>query len=143
MGRAAVGACIEHGENEMRQASGSHQYALVVEDDADVRSLAAAMLEETELEVVEVESAEEALAFLERHGPAVALIFADVWLSGAIDGVELARTVKRRWPSVRVLVTSGDPGERLRDLPRDAAFVRKPWRALDILVAAEKAAAHI
>jgi DNA-binding NtrC family response regulator len=127
----------------MRQATGSGSFALVVEDDPDVRNLAAAMLEETELEVVEVESAEKALAFLERHGPAVALIFADVWLSGAIDGVELAQIVKRRWPSVRVLVTSGDAGERLRDLPRDAAFIQKPWRALDILVAAEKAVAHV
>ena len=126
----------------MRHATGSPSFALVVEDDPDVRNLAAAMLEETELEVVEVESAEEALAFLERNGPAVALIFADVWLSGAVDGVELARIVKRRWPSVRVLVTSGDAGERLHDLPRDAAFIQKPWRALDILVAAEKAVAH-
>jgi DNA-binding NtrC family response regulator len=127
----------------MRQATGSGSFALVVEDDPEVRNLAAAMLEETELEVIEVESAEKALAFLERHGPAVALIFADVWLSGAIDGVELAQIVKRRWPSVRVLVTSGDAGERLRDLPRDAAFIQKPWRALDILVAAEKAVAHV
>jgi CheY-like chemotaxis protein len=127
----------------MRHATGSGSFALVVEDDPDVRSLAAAMLEETELEVVEVGSAEEALVFLDGHGPAVALIFADVWLSGAIDGVELARIVKRRWPSVRVLVTSGDPGDRLDDLPRDAAFLQKPWRALDVLVAAEKAAAHL
>jgi CheY-like chemotaxis protein len=126
----------------MRHATGSGSFALVVEDDPDVRSLAAAMLEETELEVVEVGSAEEALAFLDGHGGAVALIFADVWLPGAIDGVELAQTVKRRWPSVRVLVTSGDPGDRLDDLPRDAAFLQKPWRALDVLVAAEKAVAH-
>lgn len=127
----------------MRDATGSGTFALVVEDDAEVRNLAAAMLEETELDVVELESAEEALAFLERHGPAVALIFADVWLSGAIDGVELARMVKRRWPAIRVLVTSGDAGERLRDLPRDADFIQKPWRALDVLVAAEKAVAHV
>jgi hypothetical protein len=69
-------------------------------------------------------------------------MFADVWLSGATDGVELARIVTRRWPSVRVLVTSGDAGERLHDLPHDAAFIQKPWRALDVLVAAEKAVAH-
>jgi DNA-binding NtrC family response regulator len=126
----------------MRHATGSPSFALVVEDDPEVRSLAAAMLEETELQVVEVEAAEEALAFLERNGAAVALIFADVWLSGPVDGVELARIVKRRWPSVRVLVTSGDAGERLHDLPRDASFIQKPWRALDVLVAAEKAVAH-
>src|SRR4051812_36210857 len=102
----------------MVQANPTPRFALVVEDDPDVRSLAGAMLEETDLKVIEVESAEEALAFLEKHGEAVALIFADVWLSGRLDGVDLARNVKRRWPSVRVVVTSGDPGDRLSDLPR-------------------------
>jgi DNA-binding NtrC family response regulator len=127
----------------MRHATSPRTFALVVEDDPDVRSLAAAMLEETDLEVVEVESSEAALAFLDRHGANVALVFADVWLSGEIDGVELARIVQRRWPAVRVLVTSGNPGERLQDLPQGAAFLQKPWRALDVLVAAEKAAAHL
>jgi DNA-binding NtrC family response regulator len=126
----------------MVQANPTPRFALVVEDDPDVRSLAGAMLEETDLKVIEVESAEEALALLEKHGDAVALIFADVWLSGRLDGVDLARNVKRRWPSVRVVVTSGDPGDRLSDLPRGAAFLQKPWRALDVLVAAEKAAAQ-
>jgi CheY-like chemotaxis protein len=36
--------------------------ALIAEDDQDVRDLAAALLEETELDVVEVESADAALA---------------------------------------------------------------------------------
>jgi CheY-like chemotaxis protein len=116
--------------------------ALVVEDDPDVRNLAAAMLEETEMRVVELESAEQALAYLEMHGKEVGLIFADVWLSGPIDGVDLARSVERRWPWVNVLVTSGNPGDRLRDLPRGAAYLPKPWRALDVLVAAERAVAH-
>ena len=37
---------------------------LVVEDDPGVRDLAVALLDETELDVAEVESAEAALAFL-------------------------------------------------------------------------------
>lgn len=126
----------------MAQAHRTPTVALVVEDDPDVRSLAGAMLEETELRVVEVDSAESAIAFLEQHGEDVALVFADIWLSGRLDGVELARAVKRGWPWIKVLVTSGDAGDRLRDLPGDAAFLQKPWRALDVLVAAEKAVAH-
>jgi CheY-like chemotaxis protein len=42
--------------------------ALIVEDDADVRDLAAALLEETPLDVVEVESAEAALDCLRERG---------------------------------------------------------------------------
>ena len=113
--------------------------ALVVEDDPDVRSLAATVIEETDLDVVEEDSAEAALTFLKGHARSVALLFADIRLR-RMDGVELARIVKRDWPWIRVLVTSGNPGDRLGDLPRGAKYMQKPWRALDVLIEAERAA---
>jgi len=113
--------------------------ALVVEDDPDVRSLAATLIEETDLDVVEEDSAEAALAFLKANARSVALLFADIRLR-RMDGVELARIVKRDWPWIRVLVTSGNPGDRLGDLPRGAKYMQKPWRALDVLIEAERAA---
>ena len=114
--------------------------ALVVEDDPDVRSLAATLIEETDLDVVEEDSAEAALAYLKANARSVALLFADIRLR-RMDGVELARIVKRDWPWIRVLVTSGNPGDRLGDLPRGAKYMQKPWRALDVLIEAERAAA--
>jgi CheY-like chemotaxis protein len=114
--------------------------ALVVEDDPDVRSLAATLIEETDLDVVEEDSAEAALAFLKANARSVALLFADIRLR-RMDGIELARIVKRDWPWIRVLVTSGNPGDRLGDLPRGAKYIQKPWRALDVLIEAERAAA--
>ena len=114
--------------------------ALVVEDDPDVRSLAATLIEETDLDVVEEDSAEAALAFLKANARSVALLFADIRLR-RMDGVELARIVKRDLPWIRVLVTSGNPGDRLDDLPRGAKYMQKPWRALDVLIEAERAAA--
>ena len=124
----------------MAQAARSAHIALVVEDDPDVRSLAAALIEETDLDVVEEDSAEGALAYLKRHAEEVALLFADIRLH-RMDGVELARIVQRDWPWIRVLVTSGNGGERVRDLPRGARFMPKPWRALDVLMEAERAVA--
>jgi CheY-like chemotaxis protein len=114
--------------------------ALLVEDDPDVRSLAATLIEETDLDVVEEDSAEAALAFLKANARSVALLFADIRLR-RMDGIELARIVKRDWPWIRVLVTSGNPGDRLGDLPRGAKYMQKPWRALDVLIEAERAAA--
>ena len=114
--------------------------ALVVEDDPDVRSLAATLIEETDLDVVEEDSAEAALAYLKDNAGSVALLFADIRLR-RMDGIELARIVKRDWPWIRVLVTSGNPGDRLGDLPRGAKYMQKPWRALDVLIEAERAAA--
>ena len=124
----------------MGHAENTARIALVVEDDPDVRSLAAALIEETDLDVVEEDSAEGALAYLRRHAPEVALVFADIRLR-RMDGVELARIVKRDWPWIRVLVTSGNPGDRLNELPRGARYMQKPWRALDVLIEAERAAA--
>ena len=112
--------------------------ALIVEDDADVRQLAAALLEESDLAVVECESAEAALSVMQRLGGRIALIFIDIRLPGLIDGVDLARLVKMHWPETKVIVTSGDPGDRVDELPDDAAYMQKPWRALDVLIAAEK-----
>jgi CheY-like chemotaxis protein len=113
--------------------------ALIVEDDPDVRALAAVLLEETPLDVVEVESAEAALDCLQERGGEVAMMFADVRLPGEMDGVQLARAACTLWPTVRVVLTSGDPGAGLADLPECVTFMPKPWRGLDVLVQADKA----
>ena len=111
--------------------------ALVVEDDAEIRDLATAVLEETDLGVIACESAEDALSILERGDVTVALLFADVRLPGEMDGLSLAQTVERRWPDVRVIVTSGVTEDV--SLPDGAVFMQKPWRAFDVLVQAERA----
>jgi DNA-binding NtrC family response regulator len=113
--------------------------ALIVEDDPDLRDLAAALLEETDLDVVEVESADAALAYLRERGGEVAMMFADIRLPGATDGVQLAKAACTLWPRIRIVLTSGDPGALLDDLPDCVTFMPKPWRGLDVLVEAERA----
>ena len=115
--------------------------ALVVEDHPEVRSIAATILEETELKVEEVENAEQALSFLKEHGREVAMLFADVRLPGRMDGIDLARIAAESWPWIRVVVTSGFMDRPLNELPHTARFMPKPWRALDVLVEAERAVA--
>ncbi|ANY83993.1 response regulator receiver protein (plasmid) [Microvirga ossetica] len=114
--------------------------ALIVEDDPDVRDLAAALLEETDLDVVEVESADAAVAYLQERGGEVAMMFADVRLPpGDMDGVQLAKAACTLWPTIRIVLTSGDPGAVSDGLPDGVTFMPKPWRGLDVLVEAEKA----
>lgn len=113
--------------------------ALIVEDDQDVRELAAALLEETELDVVEVDTAEAALDHLQEHGGEVAMIFADIRLPGTMDGVHLARVACTLWPTIRVVLTSGASPDRIDGLPDCVAYMPKPWRGLDVLREAEKA----
>ena len=114
--------------------------ALIVEDDPDLRVLAAALLEESDLRVVECEDAEQAFAELCRHAEDVALIFADIRLPGLLDGVDLAQRVSVLWPHVTMVVTSGYPGERRARRCRDnVIYMPKPWLALDVLMQAEHA----
>lgn len=113
--------------------------ALVVEDDAAIRNLATAVLEETDLSVIACASGEAAIAILERADVNVALLFADIRLGGAMDGLALASTVEERWPDVRVVVTSGYDSSRDDRLSSQVVYLQKPWRAFDVLVQAEHA----
>lgn len=129
-----------HGRAE-RAASGppAGNLAIVVEDEASVRELAETLLEETQLEVVGCASAEDALEVLQRRGGEVALVFADVRLAGEMDGLQLVRAIATLWPRARLVVTSGQRVQR-PELPQEAVFIAKPWRAMDVLVEAERAA---
>ena len=117
--------------------------ALIVEDDPDLRVLAAALLEESELSVVECESAEEAMSVLVRDGDDVALVFADIRLPGLLDGVDIARRVKMLWPHITMIVTSGYAEVRPQALPEGVTYLPKPWLALDVLMQAERAASRL
>jgi CheY-like chemotaxis protein len=122
----------------MGQMLKSPRVALVVEDDLDVRFLAVALLEETDLRVQEASSAEEALQYLRDHAEDVVLLFTDVRLPCLMSGVDLARTVRLKWPWVRTILTSGAPLDDEVSVPREVRFMPKPWRALDVLVEAER-----
>jgi CheY-like chemotaxis protein len=123
----------------MGQAQPKRRVALIVEDDAELRSITMSVLEESELDIVACESAEAALAIMLLRGQDVTMIFADIRLSGVMDGIDLAREVKMRWPHLVVILTSGNAGERLERLPLGVDYMPKPWQPLKVLMAAERA----
>ncbi|MGV7033856.1 response regulator [Methylobacterium symbioticum] len=112
---------------------------VVAEADPVLRDLAVAMLEETVLDVVACASAEEAIRAIGEQPDEVAMLFTDVRLAGAMDGVQLASLASRSWPNIRLVVTSGGAGERLAELPGRAVYLDKPWRALDVLMQVDQA----
>ena len=114
---------------------------MIVEDDAELRSLVAALLEDEQVDIIECESAEAALATMLIDGRKVGMIFADVRLRGVMDGIDLAREVKMRWPLLPVILTSGLPRERVGNLPPGVGYMPKPWQPLNVLIAAEQALA--
>ncbi len=125
----------------MGQAQHKSRAVLIVEDDAELRSLTAALFEDEEMDIIECESAEAALATLLIGGREVTMILADVRLRGVMDGIDLAREVKLRWPLLPVILTSGLPRDRVGDLPLGVGYMAKPWQPLDVLIAAKQALA--
>jgi DNA-binding NtrC family response regulator len=99
----------------MGQPQQKHRALLIVEDDAELRHLTAALFEDEKVDTIECESAEAALAVMLIGGREVAMIFADVRLPGAMGGVDLAGEVKLRWPLLPMILTSGHPLERIRE----------------------------
>lgn len=108
---------------------------LVVENDKDARDLTAALFEETELAVVEYADWESAFRHLEHAADQVAMVFGD--LDGADGAPEVVATMRRRWPGVELVLTGSRRSGRV---PSDTRFMQKPWRALEVLIAAENAA---
>jgi CheY-like chemotaxis protein len=129
------------GSGDMGQVQRKRRAVLLVEDDAELRGLTAMLLDEGEFDTIECESAEAALATMLIRGRDIAMIFADIKLPGVMDGIDLACEVKMRWPLLPVILTSGLPRERVRDLPFGVDYIAKPWQPLNLLIAAEQALA--
>ena len=90
----------------MGQAQQEHRAILIVEDDAELRSLAAALFEDEQVNTIVCESAEAALAIMLIGGRDVAMIFADIRLPGAMDGIHWHGGEAALAPSSMIL-TSG------------------------------------
>jgi len=110
--------------------------ALVVEDDVFQRLALMMLLEESEMDVIQCNSAETALRKLEETGERVSMLLTDVKLAGKIDGVELAHFAHRCYPTIHVIVTSGSA--LTQSLPDGAMFMAKPLLALDVIREAER-----
>ena len=113
-----------------------HPLALVVEDDDNQRALLSTLLEESEMEVLECDSAEAAVSVLDRIGESVCLLFTDVKLAGMMSGAALAAKAKDRFPHIDVVVTSSSSPP---ELPSEAKFMSKPYRPLDVLREVQRA----
>jgi PAS domain S-box-containing protein len=104
---------------------------LLVEDNETVGRFAMSALTELGQHVVWAPHAAAAIDRLEK-GEVFDLIFSDIVMPG-MNGIELAQLIRRRWPSFRVVLTSGyshvlsEPGDHRFEL------IRKPY-SMDSLV---------
>ena len=107
---------------------------LVVEDEALIRLMLAGALEDDGYEVLEAEDASEAVRILSGN-PGVRLVVSDVRMPGEMDGLGLAKWIRRNRPGTKVVISSGYVPASEQEQLKDAydAFIGKPYRVWDLV----------
>ena len=105
---------------------------LVVEDEVLIRDFVSEELTDAGFEVIQVGTADEAIAVLEARQD-VHLVFTDIDMPGSMDGIKLAAAVRDRWPPVHIIITTGKA--RPLSIPANALFIPKPYLGKNIVTA--------
>src|ERR1700722_2168884 len=71
------------------------------------------------------EPAEVAIAILESRSD-ISLLFPDIQMPGRVDGLMLAHAVHDRWPSIKIILVSGQVKPSDAERPADSRFFGKP-----------------
>ena len=114
---------------------------LVVDDEADIRELVAAILQDDGYAVRTAHNAEAALAALKARKPA--LLILDIWMSGGgLDGLELLDRVKALDPDLPVIMISGHGNieTAVSSIKRGAYdFIEKPFKSDRLMLVVQRA----
>ena len=113
-------------------ARGAGETVLAVEDNAGLRRVVVRQLGELGYRVIEAEDAQTALRILQSEK--VDLLFSDIVMPGGTSGYEIAETVRTRWPTVKIVLTSGFPENRANGGGNGAGLrlLSKPYRREDL-----------
>jgi CheY-like chemotaxis protein len=118
-------------DEEAANFTGQERTVLLVEDDAGVRAVTAALLRELQFTIIEADSGTRALEIIEREAP-IDLLFTDIVMPGGINGFELGRLARERRPQLPVLYATGYTAS-FSAAEQDADILTKPYRETDLL----------
>ena len=107
---------------------------LLVEGEHLIRMVTAEFLQEEGFEVTEAWDGDEAVRLLD-SACSFDVLFTDVRMPGALDGIDVAVHARRRYPMIPLLVVSGYSVQltaRLGLLEPAAAFLGKPYHLKEV-----------
>ena len=113
-------------ESSAPEAVEDRGLVMLVEDTPSVATVLTGMLHELGYDVVQAADAAEALVRLEETGGITAVV-SDVVMPGQMDGVALAREIRRRRPKMPILLSTGYSREA--DGIEEFRVLRKPFAA--------------
>jgi PAS domain S-box-containing protein len=107
---------------------------LVVDDRVEVAELAQAMLESFGYTVIVATRPADALDVLD-SGASVDMLFSDLIMPGAMNGVVLAREARKRRPVIKVLLTTGYADDSVEQGAANGSefdIINKPYRRAEL-----------
>ena len=93
---------------------------LVVEDEMMLRMRAVDIVEDAGFTPLEAVNADDALAILESRSD-IDLLFTDIQMPGTMDGLKLAHAVHERWPTIKIMLVSGQVTPTESEKPANSA----------------------
>lgn len=112
---------------------------LLVEDDALIRDVVRPALETAGFRVAVACTGEEAIGLIE-SGQSFDLVFSDVVMPGKVNGLELARAVRKRFPALKIILATGYSDQQ-PSLP-GMTVIPKPYDVAAVVEAANRSLAH-
>jgi signal transduction histidine kinase len=112
----------------------TRESVLIVEDDASLLAITSANLTELGYRLSAAPDAVAALKILRGSEP-IDVLFSDVVLPGTMNGMQLAVEARRLRPTMKVLLTSGYPGEALvgqQGFDETMPLLQKPYRIHEV-----------
>jgi PAS domain S-box-containing protein len=112
----------------------SVETVLLVEDEPDLLGAASELFQSIGYDVLTASNGLDAIEILKQN-PAINILFSDVVIGRGMSGIELARTVTRDFPAIKIVLASGFPLNAIR---RDYGelgeftFIPKPYRLAEL-----------
>ena len=122
------------GQSAGTAEAGRGRRVLVVEDNVEVGTFSTQILSDLGYVTTWAANADEALRLLDETPDAFDVVFSDVVMPG-MSGVDLGREIRRRYPGLPVLLTSGYSHVLAEDGRHGFELLQKPYAAEDLSAA--------
>ncbi|MDP4026767.1 response regulator [Methylobacterium sp. NEAU 140] len=124
----------------MAQADPSRPtYVLVVEDDPILMMALVDYVENAGCEAIEANTVAEAIRLLEMR-PDIRMVFTDLDMRGSTAGMQLALSIRDRWPPIELLMISSQTWDAAQ-IPDRGVVLGKPFDRRKIVAAIRRFAA--
>ena len=115
---------------------------LIIEDEPILRIDIADMVERAGFEPIEVTNVDEAILVLEQRLD-IRIVYMDLDMPRGIKGIEIAASIRDRWPPIEIILTASSFKESELTLPARSEFYPKPIGRDQVIAAMKRMTEHL